>query len=69
MKRLIASLLVGVVMACVPPFACAQGEASAGASGVARSSDPREQARAMAVKAAAWLRTQQDASGGWSVPS
>lgn len=69
MKRLIASLLVGVVMACVPPFARAQGEASAGASGVARSSDPREQARAMAVKAAAWLRTQQDASGGWSVPS
>lgn len=68
MKKVLGSLLAGVVMASVSSFACAQGAASVGASGAAASSEPREQARAMAARAAAWLRTQQDSSGGWSIP-
>ena len=72
MKSLIGSLLVGVAVSLASTLASAQGAASVRTPGVApevaSSSDPREQARAMAERAAAWLRTQQHPSGGWSIP-
>ncbi|MBL8761232.1 MAG: hypothetical protein JNL50_08010 [Phycisphaerae bacterium] len=67
MRYVLAQLLVGVAVVSGSALAPAQSTTPASAPNFARSSDPREQARAIAARAAAWLRSQQDASGGWSI--
>lgn len=68
MKCVLARLLLVLVIASAAITSAAQDTPVVPADAVARSSDPREQARVMAARAAAWLRSRQDSSGGWSIP-